>query len=319
MHLTSLTLLLKTTTMLPKIDFEVLLDDSFERLCPSAKDVQSTNENLLSLINDYEEGEWRYAKFSRFVWDNIAEAALSFDERQKLATKALTQLEESAKNLRLSEDKGKGGELAEILLYGIMKYHYKAISVVPKIYYKQNTQDYVKGADSVHIVLNGDKTFSLWLGEAKFYKDIASAMSEAIISIKNALQKDKLEKESSIITGIQGLDKVIEDSAIVECIRMLLSPDTSIDRLKPLLHIPILLLYQCEITRNETLLTEEYKEKIKDAHKIQATSYFDKHVKELETTIHLYSQITFHLILFPVPDSKRIKDEFIDKAESYRK
>jgi len=78
--------------MLPKIEFEVLLDDTLEKLCLLPKEVPVSNKNLLSLANDYEEGDWRCDKFSEFVWNNIAEAALSFDEREKLATRALTQL-----------------------------------------------------------------------------------------------------------------------------------------------------------------------------------------------------------------------------------
>ena len=50
-----------------------------------------------------------------------------------------------------------GSELAEILLYGIMHHHYKALPVVPKIFNKQNSNDNAKGADSVHIVLEKRK------------------------------------------------------------------------------------------------------------------------------------------------------------------
>ena len=44
----------------------------------------------------------------------------------------LSSLRKVAKNLRISNDTGKGSELAEILLYGVMKHHYKALPVVPK-------------------------------------------------------------------------------------------------------------------------------------------------------------------------------------------
>jgi len=303
----------------PKIDFEVLLDDSLDRVRSLPQEMQGANQNLLSLVNDYEEGEWRYDKFSGFVWDNIAESALSFDEREKLATRASSQLKKAAQNLRLSDDTGKGSELAEIFLYGIMKHHYGAVSAVPKIFYKQNTQDYAKGADSVHIVLEENKKFSIWLGEAKFYENVVPAMSDAIQSIKKILKKNKLKKETSIITGLQELDKAIEDTTVVGNIKALLSNDTSIDKLKPVLHMPILLLYQCEITRQETQFTDEYREGIKNSHRKQASVFFKNHADELADSVHLYSQISFHLILFPVPDAKKIKDEFVNTAVFFRK
>ena len=40
--------------------------------------------------------------------------------------------------------------------------------------FKQNNQDNAKGADSVHIVIENENNFSLWLGEAKFYTNIES-------------------------------------------------------------------------------------------------------------------------------------------------
>ncbi len=239
-----------------KIEFEVLIDDSLETIGSLSDGTPCSNKNLLSLVNDFENGQWRYDKFRRFVWDNIAEAALSAEEREKLADKSNTWLEKAASNLRLSDDKGQGSELAEILLYGIMKHHYGAISAVPKIYYKQNSQDYAKGADSVHIIVNEDtKAFSLWLGEAKFYKSIDQAMPKAIESIKNTLEISKLRKESTIITGTKELDKTISDPEIIQSIKKALSPDTSIDSLKPVLHIPILLLFECKTTQDTTLFT----------------------------------------------------------------
>ncbi len=90
------------------------------------------------------------------VWDNMAETALSYREREALAGNPRQLLRAAAQKLRLiesDEDTGAGGELAEALLYGILKDQYQAIPVVPKIFYKQNTNDYAKGSDSVHIVL----------------------------------------------------------------------------------------------------------------------------------------------------------------------
>lgn len=178
----------------------------FEVLVHVYQDTPKKNV-LLSLINGFEDGQWRYSRFHNYIWDNIAQTSLTAKERASLVNHSL--MAAAAQNLRLvdtSDGIGEGSELAEIVLYGIMKDYYKAISAVPKIFYKQNSQDNAKGSDSVHIVLHGNNDFSLWIGEAKFYNSIENArLSQVIKSVGNALETDKLRKENSIITNLSEL------------------------------------------------------------------------------------------------------------------
>ena len=157
------------------IVFDVLIDKAFADICTTAGLSPVDRKYVLSLLNDFEDGKWRTERFLDYIWNNIALTALSKQERDDLINEPRTKLKRSAKNLRLldKEENGKGSEIAEILLYGIMQDHYGALPVVPKIFHKQNNNDYAKGADSVHIVLTPDKKdFSLWLGEAKFYQSL---------------------------------------------------------------------------------------------------------------------------------------------------
>lgn len=192
------------------MDFEVIIDSSLLELGIADGHSLLSNKWLLSIINDFEDGKWRQQKFDNFVWDNIAQTALTHKEREALQDQPQSLLIEAAKNLRLTDaeqDIGKGSELAEIVLYGIMRHKYRALPVVPKIFYKQNTQDNAKGADSVHIVLEMDKDFSLWFGEAKFYNSIEDARLGSIVeSVKNSLGTQKLKKENAIIVNLHELD-----------------------------------------------------------------------------------------------------------------
>lgn len=154
------------------------------------------NKHICSLANGYEDGSWRVDAFLDFVWDNIADTALSAQERSALEGRPGSTLRQSAMNLRLTEstdDFGRGSELAEIVLYGVMKHKYSALPVVPKIYYKQNVNDNAKGADSVHITIDADGGYSLWFGEAKFYKSIESAtLAKLVKSVKASVEVQKL-------------------------------------------------------------------------------------------------------------------------------
>lgn len=302
-------------------NFEVLIDEAFANINTDTTLTPIANKSILSLINDFEDGSWRYTKFQRFIWDNIAETSLSYQERESLAGEPQTILATAAKNLRLTDkedDISKGSELAEIILYGLMKHYYNALPVVPKIFYKQNPQDNAKGADSVHIVIEGENDFSIWFGEAKFYNSIENARLDTIIeSVSNSIQTDKLRKENSIITNVSDIDFLITDEKLRYNLKTVLSQKESIDGLKSKLHIPILLLHECCITKGTTELTQEYKNEIIAYHKDRAQSYFKKQLNKIGTT-HRYSEITFHLILFPVPCKKTIIDKFIANVEHHK-
>ncbi|WP_394240475.1 HamA C-terminal domain-containing protein [Vibrio astriarenae] len=298
------------------MEFNVLLDSSFSDVCTKSISPQY-NKYVLSIANDFEEGSWRHKNFHMFIWDNIAETSLSSQEREALVNKSSSLLTASAANLRLTDketDIGKGSELAEIFLYGIMKHHYGALPVVPKIFYKQNVQDNAKGADSVHLVVHGDD-FSLWFGEAKFYKSIENARLGSIVtSVKNSLKPDKLKKENSIVTNVSDIDHLIENSELRQRIKDVLSSKVSLDTIKPKIHVPIFILHECEVTQGTSMWSEEYQSQVADYHLDRANAYFEKQISEM-SDIHLYDQITFHIILFPVPNKAQIVDKFVQKVE----
>lgn len=302
------------------MEFEVVIDESFIGICSEDNLKPIYNKNVLSLINDYEDGQWRYKKFQNFIWDNIAETALSYEERQCLVNQSHSTLTAAAKNLRLTDkekDISKGSELAEIVLYGVMKHHYGALPVVPKIFYKQNSQDNAKGADGVHIVVK-DGDFSLWFGEAKFYNSIENArLSSIVASVGNSLKTDKLKKENSIITNVSDLDRLIDDEHLRDTIKSALSNKNSIDHLKPKIHIPIFILHECDLTEKCSSLSDEYRNSIVEYHKDRANAYFKKQINSIGDGFG-YSDVTFHIILFPVPKKENIVEIFMKNVKHYK-
>ena len=134
--------------------FEVIVNDFFENLKQDTTLTRSNNKKVLWVLNDFADGKWRYEKFQKFICDNIKETALSHSERKALLSDGESSLlTESAKKLRLVEAPdaiGRGSEIAEIVLYGIMKHHYKALPIVPKIFYKQNNVVRAKPKISLH-------------------------------------------------------------------------------------------------------------------------------------------------------------------------
>lgn len=302
------------------MDFEILIDESFFAVCKDDDLNPIDNKNVLSLINDFEGGQWRYKKFENFIWDNISETALSYEERECLVNQSHSTLTAAAQNLRLTDkekDISKGSELAEIVLYGVMKHHYGALPVVPKIFYKQNAQDNAKGADGVHIVIE-DGDFSLWFGEAKFYNSIEDArLSSIVTSVGNSLKTDKLKKENSIITNVSDIDGLIDDEHLRNEIKTALSNKNSIDQLKPKIHIPIFILHECELTDECNSLSDEYRSSVIEHHKDRANSYFKKQISGIGGSFG-YGDVKFHIILFPVPNKTLIVEKFVKNVEHYK-
>jgi hypothetical protein len=298
--------------------FDIIIDDTLYNL---SLDQPFNNKALLSLINDYEEGEWRLKYFESFIFNSMVETALSAEEKEALIDDSYSRLEESAKNLRLLDNEETSGEIGEILLYGVMKKYYNALPIVPKIFYKQNKNDYAKGADSVHIVLDASNEYTLWFGEAKFYNSLeTSRLAKIIDSIQKMLEVDKIKKELSIVTNIKDLEVYIDDSELVKRIKQDFSNSTSIDRLKNKIHIPIMLLHECAITKikiNSSTEYEEYKNKIREEHLDIAQRFIKKQNKKLED-LYGYEDIKFHLIIFPVPNKSEIVERFTRKMKVMR-
>lgn len=296
--------------------FEVIIDDTLYNLTQKGSD----KNNILSSINDFEDGNWQYCYFNDFIFNNIGLTALSASEREKIPRYSQSQLRKACNNLRLTDsqsDNGLGSEIAEILLYAIMREHYNALPAVPKIYYKQNPNMYAFGADGVHIVLE-DNTFSIWYGEAKFYKKIDKEQLKTIAnSVHNSLQTAKIRKENSIITDLRELELELGNDVRKQMIFSLLDSKISIDKLKPHMHIPIMLLYECELTASQTEISDEYKSKLKKIQLENAKSYFSIQ-DEICKDVFKYTDITFHLIYFPVPNKARVVDIFTKNATFYR-
>ena len=301
------------------IPFHIIIDCPFQDITLDKNLTPVEKKHCACMINDFEDGKWMTDSFMEYIWDNIAETALNAEERAALGKRPSSLLAKAARNLRITDSDVSGGEIAEILLYAIMRNFYGALPVVPKIFYKQNINDFAKGADSVHVVVEENGSFSFWLGEAKFYNTLENPRLEKIVaSVHDTLTSDKIKKENAIVVGLKDIDNLGIPDTTVSAIKLLLERDTSIDKIKPHLHIPILLLHECEITASTTGLSDEYIVAIKEKYADRATAYFAKQIEQCSKDIYLYSEVSFHLILIPVPNKMQIVDKFINRANNYR-
>ena len=287
-----------------KVDFEVLLDKWL-----ISNDL--ANHAMLSLVNDFESNQWRNNKFKNFIINNLKEIVLSKKERDALIGKEGDILERAISKMHIDK---KGGEIGEIFLYGIMKHYYDALPIVPKIFYKQNSNDNAKGADSVHITLEED-AYHIWLGESKIYDDISCAINAAINSVHELLATDKLKKEKSLITSCKDIEDYLNDfddskkSLMVE-LKKILNDRISLDEMKKILHIPISIIYECKKTKQQlanspVCFSDGYKKSIIEFHEDKCNKLSQNIINKFKD-ISLIEFIKFHIIIFPIPNKKEL-------------
>lgn len=315
-----------------KLDkFNIHFNKSLKEFCPDVDFEIIEGREVLSLANDFSDNQWQYSKFQKFIFNNIAQTALSKKERDNIIDDSYGSLIESAKKLRLIDKRNddvdtEGSELAEILLYGIMHHHYKALPVVPKIFNKQNSNDNAKGADSVHIVQETNDEFSIWYGEAKFYNSIEDPrLYEIVNSILNIFSDSAFNTENRILSNSNDLKEYLKDNTeLYKKITNILDTDSPIDYVKARLNIPILLLHVCNVTSNQKNNSKEYVEKILEYQKGRVKSFYQKlYNKAIKDNVKVkpivnFDKIKFHFIFFPVPDKKTIISNFLTRAESLR-
>ena len=143
-------------------------------------------------------------------------------------------------------------------------------------------------------------------------------MGEIVDSVFDTLGTQKIRKENSIITNVKDIDNLGIPEETKKYIEELLSEDRSIDLLKPHLHIPIMILYESHLTKRTSSYTEEYKSEMIAYYKERVTAYLKRQLDKCVGKVHDYEKITFHIMLFPVPDKTKIVNDFMNTSNVHR-
>lgn len=94
------------------------------------------------------------------------------------------------------------GELGEILLYCLLESHLNAPKILTKLELKTAANDYVKGADGVHLLKLNEKDYQLIFGESKLEAEFKDGIYSAFDSIKKLIRTDgKLNFEMDLISS----------------------------------------------------------------------------------------------------------------------
>lgn len=99
-------------------------------------------------------------------------------------------------------NEGEGGEL---ISYCINEDVLRAPKILSKLKLKTNNEDYVKGADGVHLLKLDDSTYEVIFAESKMYKDLKQAVNKAFESIDRFISGDAIDFEiTTLATNLSG-------------------------------------------------------------------------------------------------------------------
>jgi hypothetical protein len=256
---------------------------------------------LTGLCAGYEAGEWRADQCARHLTEWLPEFALTESEREAVgAHNAVRVVAKAAMAVYSSEKYKKRGELGELILHVAMRQVFRTLPAVSKWYFKDSSNDTVKGFDAVHVVA-ADNSLELWLGEVKFYTDIGDAIGSVVAEMHSHTQIDYLRGEFAAITN-----KIDDDWPHATRLKRLLDINTSLDEVFDTLCIPVLLTYESPTVGSYSQRTDGY-----------VTAFSEeigKHWKSFSAK-DLPKHVRIHLFLFPMASKARLLESFDERLK----
>ncbi len=207
--------------------------------------------SLLALTVDYEARVWRADALAKHLLDWVLDFALRREERENLsAGRALDAVRRAVRaTFGNGRDRGVPGE---ILLHAVCRQHFGSDTVVNKVWFKTAVNDTYKGFDAVHCVHMGEE-LELWLGEAKFYRDLGSALRSALNDLEEHLERDYLRSEFALIA-----DKIGDGHPHAKELRRLMHPNTSLDVVFDRVVVPVLVAYDSDAACAHNQISAQY-------------------------------------------------------------
>lgn len=249
---------------------------------------------LTAVCPGYEEGAWRDEELARDTFDrHLASFALKYSEFDAMRHgNAAPLLRKAAKAVYATEKYSRRGEFGELLLHAISRDIFGSQPAISKITFKDGPNETVKGFDEVHVVEMGGE-LELWLGEVKFYDDLARGIRDVTAELADHLATDYLRGEFVAI-----MNKLDPSWPHAERVARLLDENTSLDEIFDALTIPVLLTYDSPAVAANQAVCAAYVEALQ----VEATAAWEKFAARIDPAWN----VRLRLLLLPLHQKKRL-------------
>jgi hypothetical protein len=259
--------------------------------------ISETSELAEAYCAGFELNEWRVDGLAENLIEWIIDYALKSDELVTLNhTNTYVRLKQAAARVYTSPKYQRRGEVGEIAAHAICRKYFDTIPIAARVNYLSASNDPVKAFDLVHVKYTDNDDIELWLGEAKFFQDRNSAISDAISSIQTHITKGFLTNEK-LLLGPQ----VSNDIPHSEKIKELFSPEISLDQLFMKAVFPVLIAANSDATSKYSQASPEYSAEIET----EMNALLEKLKKS-----GLTAKIKIFLIYVPLGDKNKLNSAF---------
>ncbi|MBB4038236.1 hypothetical protein GGR21_004168 [Dysgonomonas hofstadii] len=298
---------------------------------PLRTDVQNNFLNLFSKIIENESLEngntlnlfalkitnncFSYETLTEELGNILTTYALSRSTYDELCTqKKYGSLVAKAKE-KLRKAESNDGELGEILLYCMLESHLNAPKLLTKLELKTAVNNYVNGADGVHLLKIDDSTYQFVFGESKLDANLQTGIYQAFSSINTLLKDDlnKLRYEISLVNSNILKETATEESTTV--LKKLLIPTENDENLNIDHSFGIFLGFDIPIT------DEERKMKNSDFRTLM-NSKIEKAVRDVLTTLNNqikkseFTGYSFYIYIIPFSELDNTRKKIIEKLKT---
>lgn len=275
------------------------------------EDYELQNSNSLNVFTlKMQNNRFAYNDLVELLGNNLYYFALSRNEIQKLIdNKQFETLVKKTKS-KFRDYTSNEGELGEVMLYCLLEAHLNAPKILTKLELKTANNDYVKGADGVHLLKLDEENYQLILGEAKLDAKLKQGVYDAFGSISKLLKdgNKKLDFEFDLVNS--QLVKEVYNEQQYEKIKKILIPSAKTEDTYLDYSFGIFLGFEAKITNDEmNLSNSEFRTQIKNRIKqevLDIISSINFQIKKEEFTGY-----QFYIYIIPFSDLADMRKEII--------
>lgn len=270
------------------------------------KDYKLDKSNKLNVFTlKVKNNAFAYDELVKLLSNHLYHFALSRTEVQKLidAEEYSTLVKKAQDKLRVYS--ANEGELGEILLYCLLESHLGAPKILTKLEIKTSNNDYVKGADGVHLLKLTDNDFQLILGESKLNSDLQKGVYEAFGSLLKLIKDNKkLDFEIGLINS--QLVKEAFNRELYDYLKKIIIPNAREDKINTDYSFGIFLGFDVDITKSEANKSNtEFRTYIRDKIKKQIQDITDSINFQINKTEFIGYDFYIYIVPFSNLQTKR--------------